>query len=34
MGIAIDGTGYAYVIGNVSSSEATFPVVGGPDLTY
>ncbi len=34
MDIAVDGAGFAYVMGNVSSSEATFPVGGGPDLTY
>ena len=33
-GIAVDSTGAAYVTGNTSSSEATFPVAGGPDLTY
>jgi len=33
-GIAIDGSGNAYVAGNTYSSEATFPVVSGPDLTY
>jgi len=33
-GIAVDGAGTAYVTGTTQSSEATFPVVGGPDLTY
>ncbi len=33
-GIAVDATGAAYVTGYTSSSEATFPVVGGPDLTF
>jgi len=33
-GIAVDSTGAAYVTGGTGSSEATFPVVGGPDLTY
>jgi uncharacterized repeat protein (TIGR01451 family) len=33
-GIAVDGTGRAYVTGRAESSEATFPVTGGPDLTY
>ncbi len=33
-GIAVDATGAAYVTGETNSSEATFPVVGGPDLTY
>jgi hypothetical protein len=34
IGIALDGTGNAYVTGGTSSSEASFPVVGGPDPTY
>jgi len=33
-GITVDGSGNAYVTGNTSSTEATFPVVGGPDLTW
>ena len=33
-GIAVDGSGNAYVTGNTSSDQATFPVVGGPDLTF
>jgi hypothetical protein len=33
-GIAVDGLGNAYVTGNTTSTEASFPVVGGPDLTY
>lgn len=33
-GIALDGTGSAYVTGMTRSSEATFPVAVGPDLTY
>ena len=32
--IAVDSSGNAYVTGVTSSSEATFPVVGGPDTTY
>jgi uncharacterized protein (TIGR03437 family) len=32
--IAVDGAGNAYVIGGASSTQATFPVVGGPDLSY
>ena len=32
--IAVDGAGNAYVTGFTSSSEQTFPVKGGPDLTY
>ena len=33
-GIAVDGVGCAYVTGQTSSTEQTFPVVEGPDLTY
>ncbi len=33
-GIAVDGAGSAYVIGWTGSSEASFPVTVGPDLTY
>jgi hypothetical protein len=34
-GIAVDGAGAAYVVGETDSSEAEgFPVVVGPDLTY
>jgi len=33
-GIAVDGSGNAYVTGKTSSNESTFPVIGGPDLTY
>jgi hypothetical protein len=33
-GIAVDTSGNAYVTGNTFSTEATFPVVGGPDLTH
>jgi Beta-propeller repeat len=33
-GVTVDGSGQAYVIGNTTSSQATFPVAGGPDLTY
>ncbi|MBI2836842.1 MAG: SBBP repeat-containing protein [Acidobacteria bacterium] len=32
-GIAVDPAGSAYVVGGTRSSEATFPVTGGPDLT-
>jgi hypothetical protein len=32
--IAVDGSGNAYVVGQTDSSEATFPVTVGPDLTY
>ena len=33
-GIAVDSAGNAYVTGETNSSEATFPVAGGPDLTF
>ncbi len=33
-GIAVDGTGNAYVTGDTSSTQATFPVLAGPDLTF
>ena len=32
-GIALDGTRNAYVTGYTGSSQASFPLVGGPDLT-
>src|SRR6266568_5014613 len=32
-GVAVDGSGNAYVIGWTQSTEATFPVAVGPDLT-
>jgi hypothetical protein len=34
LGIAVDGVGNAYVTGSTGSTEATFPVTVGPDLTY
>jgi carboxypeptidase family protein/beta-propeller repeat-containing protein len=34
LGIAVDSSGNAYVTGYTDSSEATFPVLGGPDLTF
>ena len=33
-GIAVDNTGNAYVTGMTTSTEASFPVTAGPDLTY
>ncbi len=33
-GIAVDGAGNAYVTGNTGSTEASFPVTVGPDLTF
>lgn len=33
-GMAVDAAGNAYLSGNTKSSEATFPVTVGPDLTY
>jgi hypothetical protein len=32
--IAVDGEGSAYVTGRTYSDETSFPVTGGPDLTY
>jgi uncharacterized repeat protein (TIGR02543 family) len=32
--IAVDTLGCAYVIGDTNSGQTTFPVAGGPDLTY
>jgi len=34
VGIAVDSAGYAYIGGETSSSEATFPVTEGPDSTF
>jgi hypothetical protein len=33
-GIAVDGSDCAYVTGSTSSNQSTFPVLGGPDLSY
>ena len=33
-GIAVDSAGAAYIAGNTSSTQTTFPVLGGPDLTH
>ncbi len=32
--IAVDASGNAYIAGETNSTEATFPVMGGPDLTH
>jgi len=32
--IAVDGSGNAYVMGDASSSDVTFPAIVGPDLTH
>ena len=32
--IEVDGAGNTYIAGHTRSSESTFPVVNGPDLTY
>ena len=34
LGVAVDSTGAAYVTGYTGSTESTFPVSVGPDLTY
>ncbi|MBA2590790.1 MAG: SBBP repeat-containing protein [Gammaproteobacteria bacterium] len=34
LGIGVDKKGNAYVTGRTSSTEASFPVKGGPDLTF
>jgi hypothetical protein len=34
LGIAVDGSGNAYVVGQTQSNETSFPVAIGPDLTY
>jgi uncharacterized protein (TIGR03437 family) len=33
-GVAVDGAGNAYVTGETTSTQPSFPVTGGPDLTY
>jgi hypothetical protein len=33
-GVAVDGPGNAYVVGETFSNQTTFPIVGGPGLTY
>ena len=33
-GIAVDGSGAAYVVGSAASDQSTFPEVGGPGLTH
>jgi len=33
-GIAVDILGNAYIVGNTTSGESTFPVTVGPDVTY
>ena len=32
--IAIDGLGNAYITGDTQSDQTSFPITGGPDLTY
>jgi hypothetical protein len=32
--IALDGKGNVFIVGTTHSAESTFPVKGGPDLTY
>ena len=33
-GVAVDGAGNAYVTGATGSTETSFPVTGGPGVTY
>jgi hypothetical protein len=33
-GVAVDAAGNAYVVGSTTSTEQTFPVTVGPDLTF
>jgi len=33
-GIAVDGSGCAYITGHTESDQTTFPVTAGPDLTF
>jgi hypothetical protein len=33
-GVAVDSSGSAFVVGETDSTQATFPVAVGPDLTY
>src|SRR5260370_33958247 len=33
-GVAVDGSGHAYVAGVTNSDQTTFPVTVGPSLTY
>ncbi len=33
-GIAVDGSGNAYIVGQTESNQTSFPVNGGPDTTY
>jgi len=33
-GVAVDGVGNAYIVGQTESTESTFPITGGPDLTH
>ncbi len=33
-GIAVDSSGDAYVVGSTSSDQTSFPVLGGPDLSF
>jgi hypothetical protein len=33
-GIAVDDSGHAYIVGETDSTQASFPVVVGPDLSY
>jgi Beta-propeller repeat len=32
--IVVDGAGNAYISGSTNSTQDSFPVINGPDLTY
>jgi Ca2+-binding RTX toxin-like protein len=34
LGVSVDDAGHAYVAGRTSSPETSFPVLGGPGLTF
>jgi hypothetical protein len=34
LGVAVDSSGSAYITGETNSAQTSFPIIGGPDLTY